>query len=293
MLTRDLCPLCNSSQYSLFRKGTIDPHKLAADDFKITDQKYGSLWTFFRCRNCGFIFSNPTPSKEAVLDFYSRLEDREYEEEAQGRQKNFIPIIKHIKSLAPEADSILDIGAASGIFLDLAASSGFFASGIEPSEQLCHLAREHYGLELYHGSIETYQSDRRFDVVTLLDIIEHLVAPETILATVDKVIRKNGLLIIVTPDISSLACKLLGKRWWHFRTAHLNFFNQNSIRYLLGKHQYEIVKKKRYAWNFSLLYLLTRIRPEIGENSTLQKHLKRLHLKLQLFDSWEIYARKI
>jgi hypothetical protein len=105
-------------------------------------------------------------------------------------------------------------------------------------------------------------------------------------------IENNGFLVIVTPDINSLAARVSGSRWWHFRIAHINFFNRESLEYLLQKHDYEIILKKRYVWNFSLFYLVTRIFPSLKHKKPLQKVLKRLHLKLPLFDSWEIYARK-
>ncbi len=99
------------------------------------------------------------------------------------------------------------------------------------------------------------------------------------------------MLVIVTPDIGSLAARLMGGRWWHYRAAHVNFFNRRSLERLLAAHGFEIALRKRFAWNFSAYYLLTRLLPFL-KGKALQRPLKKLHLKLQLFDSWEVYARK-
>lgn len=267
---------------------------LQTDDFKITDSHYGSLWTFFSCSNCSFVFSNPYIPGEYITEFYAQLEDREYSEEAEGRAKNFKTLLKRLKCLTP-GNTLLDIGAASGIFLDLALQEGYDIEGIEPSEYLVKEAEKRYGIHLFKGTMENYiqsKPGKTFSIITLLDIIEHLVEPDDFMKKLDHLIEDNGFLVIVTPDINSLAARITGSRWWHFRIAHINFFNRESLEYLLQKHDYKIILKKRYVWNFSLFYLVTRIFPSLKYKRPLQKVLKRLHLKLPLFDSWEIYARK-
>lgn len=291
---RKTCPLCQSESIKLFKKGTFDPETLQSDNFKITDSQYGSLWTFFSCNDCSFVFSNPFIPGEQITQFYAQLEDREYSEEAEGRAKNFKTLLKRLKRLKP-GNTLLDIGAASGIFLDLAHREGYDIEGIEPSEYLVKEAEKRYGIHLFKGTMENYiqsKPGKTFSVITLLDIIEHLVEPDDFMTKLDHLIKDSGLLVIVTPDINSLAARVTGSRWWHFRIAHINFFNRESLEYLLQKHSYEIILKKRYVWNFSLFYLVTRIFPSLKHKKPLQKVLKRLHLKLPLFDSWEIYARK-
>jgi len=293
---RTFCPLCRSEDITLFKKGTFDPETVKTENFKITDSAYGSLWTFFSCKNCNFVFSNPYVPEEHITDFYSQLIDHEYSAEAEGRTKNFKTIFKRLNRLQNKitgADkTLLDIGAASGIFLNLAKQEGYAVEGIEPSGFLVKEAHDYYGIRLFKGTVEEYKTAKKFSVVTLLDILEHLVEPDAFMSRVDELIDENGLLVIVTPDINSLARKLTGKRWWHYRIAHINFFNRKSLAYLLEKHGYDILMKKKYVWNFTLFYLVTRVFPFLKEKKALQKILKRVHLKLPLFDSWEIYARK-
>lgn len=268
------------------------PGNLKTDDFKITDNRYGSRWSFQQCAECAFVFSNPCLHEDAVVDFYSQLEDREYSNEAEGRGKNFKTILKRMSSIPTPDHTLLDIGAASGIFLHEALQKGYDVTGIEPSEFLVEEARRLYNLNLERGTIEDLDDTRRFSTVTCLDIIEHLVEPDDFMKKVSHIINPGGLLVIVTPDIGSLASRLAGKRWWHYRIAHINFFNLKSLRVLLEKHGFEIIKKKRYTWNFSAFYLATRIFPSLNNKKALQTILKKINFKLQFFDSWEIYAAK-
>lgn len=294
LINRNTCPLCQSEKFSLFKKGTINPENIGIDDFKITDSAYGSLWNFSRCKDCGFVFFNPHVPKEDIIQFYSQLEDTEYSAEAENRAKNFNTILKRVEKLrekfSPKNNSLLDIGSASGIFLNLAQKEGYDIQGIEPSEYLVKDAKDQYQLDIFQGTVEEYHSEKKYSVVTLLDIIEHLVDPDDFMNHVDRLIAEKGILVLVTPDVDSLMAKLLGKRWWHYRIAHINFFNKKAITHLLEKHGYRIVLKKKYVWNFSVFYLMTRIFPFLKNKKTLQKMLKKLHLKLPLFDSWEIYA---
>ncbi len=289
---REVCPLCSSRNIDVFKGGTIDPRHIDSQDFRITDSRYGSLWNFSLCKDCTFVFSNPYIPADQIVEFYSRLEDREYSLEAGGRARNFKTILKRLKEIEKPGNALLDIGAASGIFLDLARGQGYDINGIEPCEFLVNEAKRLYEIELWPGTIEDFQVERKFSVIALLDLIEHLVEPDKFMTRVDSLLERGGIIVIVTPDIASLAARIAGKHWWHFRVAHINFFNLRAITFLLEKHRYEIVKKKRYAWNFSLLYLVTRIFPSLKDKKTLQKTLKSIHLKLQLFDSLEIYARK-
>lgn len=296
LIHRDSCPLCQSEEIKLHKKGTINPYTISTDDFKITDSHYGSLWNFSKCQKCGFVFFNPYVPEEDILEFYSQLEDTEYSAEADNRAKNFTTILRRVEKLRekfnPQNNKLLDVGAASGIFLDLARQDGYETEGIEPSGYLVSDAKARYGLELFKGTVEEFQTENKYSVITLLDIIEHLVNPDGFMEHVDRLMAENGILVLVTPDVNSLAARVMGKRWWHYRIAHINFFNLSAIRFLLEKHGYQIVLKKKYVWNFSVYYLATRILPFLKNRKTLQKILKRLHLKLPLMDSWEIYACK-
>ena len=98
---RTFCPLCRSEDITLFKKGTFDPETIKTENFKITDSAYGSLWTFFSCKNCNFVFSNPYVPEEHITDFYSQLEDHEYSAEAEGRTKNFKTIFILLKITSP------------------------------------------------------------------------------------------------------------------------------------------------------------------------------------------------
>jgi 2-polyprenyl-3-methyl-5-hydroxy-6-metoxy-1,4-benzoquinol methylase len=287
------CPLCQQSDFERKTEASFDSGNLQPDNFKITDNQYGNYWDFYKCQNCDFVFSNPYLDEKNIIEFYSKLKDKSYGEEARGREKNFIKILNRLKKLKVPGRKLLDIGAASGIFLNIARKQGFQVEGIEPSESLVEQAMKSYNIELHRGTVGTFSTRSEYSVITLLDILEHLPEPDSFFARISQFLKKDGILVIVTPDINSLTARFMKNRWWHYRIAHVNFFNLKSIEFLLKKYNFTILKKKRFAWNFSLYYLISRIFPfKENRKSTLQNLLKNINLKIQLLDSLEIYARK-
>jgi SAM-dependent methyltransferase len=128
----------------------------------------------------------------------------------------------------------------------------------------------------------------------MIDFIEHTPSPHQAVLRAYRILRPAGVLVLVTPDIHSLAAKIAGRRWWHFRPAHLAFFSRDSLQAMLGRAGFTIIEERRYAWTFSAHYLLSRkslTRPLL-KNSVAASFLKRIPIKLALGDSFEIYARK-
>jgi len=291
-LFRDHCPLCGSRNTRPFRRGTVNPEKLSAADFRITDNRYGSLWTFHLCRDCTFVYANPAPGADSLEAMYASLEDSDYGMEADNRGRNFKVILDRLQKIIPSGGDLLDVGAASGIFMHLARERGFRVHGVEPSVQLVTEARERYGLDVVQGTVDQLPTETKYHVITCLDLIEHMADPLAEMRRITAHLEPGGILVMVTPDIRSLAARLTGRRWWHFRIAHVNFFSRCSLERLTALLGLETVSRKRYAWHFSLFYLVTRLWPSLGKRKALQRMLKKIHLKLQLLDSWEFYARK-
>ena len=46
---------------------------------------------------------------------------------------------------------------------------------------------------------------------------------------------KDGIGMMVTPDINSFFARIMGKKWWHYRVAHIGYFNRKSLNILLDR----------------------------------------------------------
>jgi SAM-dependent methyltransferase len=291
--TLTACPACAGADIRAYQKGTFSG-RLTQDEVKITDSQYGKTWDLSVCGACGHIFANPCPTAEYLASLYGRVEDPLYEEEAAGRSRNFLRLLRRLERLVPEKGALFDVGAATGILLDLARRRGWEPAGIEPSSWAVKAA-EKYGLRLIQGSFETAPLPKdTYAAVTMVDFIEHTPLPFEAVRKAQAILRPAGVLVMVTPDINSRAARLAGSRWWHLRPAHVAFFSRSSIDALLRRAGLSFVAERRYAWTFSAHYLLSRKPALAARMKTLgpTSFLKRIPIKLALGDSFEVYAVK-
>lgn len=287
--------MCSSSSLALHKKGTFDGASLDADRIKITDSEYGRIWDLSRCNNCTHVFANPYPTQEFIQSLYQETEDPLYQEEAGGRSKNFERILKTLEKMHPQRGTLLDIGAATGILMNISQSRGWRVEGVEPSAWAVRTARERYDLELREGAFETlHLPENYYSVVTMVDFIEHIPHPFPAISKAKEILLPEGTLCLVTPDIDSLAARIMGMKWWHYRPGHLGYFTKKSLGHLLQRADLRILEIRKYSWTFSLNYLLSR-KPRLKfllKSQILASLSKRIPIKLALQDSFEIYAKK-
>lgn len=248
------CWVCLSGNTALVREKTFSA-ALSSSDFAITDSRYGMTLALFSCSDCGFLFcANPPP----LEDFYAELEDQEYELGRPERKREMSQLMNQISRIK-RSGTLLDIGAGSGILIEVARGMGYDASGIEPSVSLQQKAAEK-NLPVQQGTFETMSDPLpNYDVITMIDVIEHLANPRDLLSKVRSSQKSGSLLCISTPDVSSLARRILGWKWWHFRIAHVGYFDRSSLDRLMGVFGYRRILSKRPVWYFKISYVLERL----------------------------------
>jgi SAM-dependent methyltransferase len=72
--------------------------------------------------------------------------------------------------------------------------------------------------------------DAAFDIVTLLDVIEHVRDPLGLLGEARRLLRPGGRIALTTPDLSSLSARLLKSRWPYVLPEHVIYFDRGTIR---------------------------------------------------------------
>jgi SAM-dependent methyltransferase len=289
------CPVCSGTDIVFSREATLEASSLKPENVKITDKDYGKTWELWRCLSCTHTFANPAPTKAYISSLYRQIEDPLYEEEAYGRAKNFLPLLRFLEKAHPDKGRLFDVGAATGILLNLARDRGWQPEGIESSRWSVQTSAQKYRISLETGDFsEADLPSNVYDAVTMVDFIEHIPDPFSALAKAHQILSAEGILCIVTPDLKSLAALAAGKKWWHFRPAHLGYFNLKSLSRLCLRAGFEVVKIRRYAWTFSAYYLLSRlpVTEVLLKIPILASFSRRIPIKLALKDSLEFYLKK-
>jgi SAM-dependent methyltransferase len=138
---------------------------------------------------------------------------------------------------------ILDIGCATGFFLERARAAGFDCYGVEVSGYSSAVARAALGQErIFTGVVETCPfAGASFDVITMFDLFEHVRDPLNTLCAAHRLLRDDGIVVIMTPDIESPTARLMGKTWTHFKPEHLFYFGPRSMLPAAAKTGFRII----------------------------------------------------
>ena len=70
------------------------------------------------------------------------------------------------------------------------------------------------GHGFYLGPVETYETEKRFDVIFLLNLIEHVADPTAVLARMRGLLAPGGVIFVKTPNHDSLDARLFRNRSW-------------------------------------------------------------------------------
>lgn len=292
------CDLCGSKNQLLRyeRPYTLDTVSEAATYAATTDQftAYGRV---VRCADCGLVYTSPRPTAEALARGYGESSDEAYLAESSSRSINAHLSLNTIKACV-SSGKLLEVGAAVGYFLN-AARADFDVEGLELSAWAREQALRRFGLKLRPETIETAGLEAGgYDVVAMIDVIEHLTDPKAAVAAAARALKKGGILYIVTPDIGSLSAAVLRSYWWGLRPAHIYYFDEKTLTRLLNEAGFDVALSKSFGRIFSYGYWASRLQhyPRwlygAVRNLISGFGVERKLLYLDTRDSIEICARK-
>jgi len=223
-----------------------------------------------RCASCGFIFPNPRIAEDQLGALYgakywdehqrviglAAIRDRMLFDYHFALTRLFM--IKTFRS----SGRFLDVGCAAGALVRRAQEFGYKSCGLEIDPQITALGREYFGIRILTGRIETVRLWRRFDIVTMYDVFEHLYDPDLALRRVHDILARRGLLVIETfhTDCADFErnplqhpdCKPL---------EHVGMYRDEHIDQILTRNKFSIVETRYPQGNAGsrIIKIATRI----------------------------------
>ncbi|MBK8870186.1 MAG: class I SAM-dependent methyltransferase [Elusimicrobia bacterium] len=228
-------------------------------DARLTTDLYGGCGRVVRCRQCGLAYRNPREATSTIEKAYISNEDPDALGEQECRSINAFLSLKTIREFR-EGGRLLEVGSSLGHFLN-AARSTFDAVGIEPNRWASRWARERFRVDVREGVLSPglFAPDS-FDVVVAIDLLEHVTDPQALVTSLSHLLVPGGVLYIVTPNIESLSCRLLGRWWWGFRPSHLTYFSPKTMARMLSNAGLYVRQCRSYGRVFSYGYWLSRLK---------------------------------
>ncbi|HBH46969.1 MAG: hypothetical protein A2445_01065 [Candidatus Jacksonbacteria bacterium RIFOXYC2_FULL_44_29] len=244
------CPICSSSTNIISYLPRPDYHE-------------GHDLVF--CQICGTYFASPPPSTQELNQFYQsydvlgvdepyyrELNRPDYFKTRSGREVIEKALWLQDRHQIPVGARVLDVGSGHGVWLEVCRRLDWQGQGIELSSAAAKASQERFSIQVFAGRIDDFSAQsQNYDLITLWDIIEHVTNPRQLLAKCAQLVKKNGLLVIETPNSRALINKVayfLYRLGWRepARTLHglhhVVLFHQATMSKLLGEAGFNVVK---------------------------------------------------
>lgn len=291
-ILRNKCEICSSKQFQDIIIGKYILNRLKSTNLNVTNKEYSTTIELIKCQKCSLIQPKYLLNSKQLVQLYNNIQDSSYlltsDIRGKSNYEQIIPIInKYIKNINKRNIFLLEIGSGSGGLLNKLAKKDINVIGLEPSKNFCRYAENKYkNIFIHNIGFEYFNTQKRFDIIIALDIIEHVASPYLFMLKINKLLKKNGILIIGTPNINSLISKLMGKYWWHIRPPHIFYFNNKNLIKLANLSGMKLLQKNYFYWNLSLNYLLDSLQKLIFKKSLFSFiQLDKILIKINFFDS--------
>lgn len=254
------CPLCGSEKQITLRD-TL---------------RYDIKRNVQRCSECDFVFledkddSNGYYSSETYRSKYgpNLRKSSNPEEIFNAYYPHQGPIINEIKQLLNPSMSVLDVGCSAGQFLASLKGLAGTRVGLELSQNEVDFIKSHHDFTaVYNEPIESVKiKEGPFDLVTSLQVVEHVPNPISFVKNLAKQVKPGGYLYLELPNLNDalLDCyELSGYADFYFREPHVSYFTPKTFKHLLDAAglKGEIKTVQRYNIINHLSWIITN-RPQ-------------------------------
>ncbi len=261
------------------------------------------------CRGCGLTYVTP---RLADRDLLQHVYDEGYWSSTAAKTRGYtdyradapLYLRTYRKRLAvvdrhfERPGRVLDVGCAAGYFLAVMQERGWQVTGLEPSDAIREQAAERVGRANVRKELldEADLAPGSFDLVTLWDVLEHVPDPVRALSRVRSLLAPGGKLLVETQNVDSLAARVLGKRWQHYKHAeHIYHFNRGTLgRVLAGAGFRELENSPRYGGKYVSLGFIAeragRLSPLLSFALSPLRMLRGVALYVNLFDEMIVVA---
>jgi 2-polyprenyl-3-methyl-5-hydroxy-6-metoxy-1,4-benzoquinol methylase len=232
------CPVCDGE-----RKKILFSQKFDA----LSDGCLTRGYDVVVCLDCGFAFADGLPPQSSFDRYYAEMSKYEYEQrggqESPADLARFEAIAEEARPFIPSTDSyVLDLGCSTGRLLAILREKGFTnVCGLDPAPGCAREARELYDVPVFTGSLaENNLPPRPFDFIVMIGVLEHIRDLDPALATLSKMLRPSGRILMEVPDATGFA-DWPDAPFQQFSTEHICFFSSISLTNLMARGGFKLI----------------------------------------------------
>jgi 2-polyprenyl-3-methyl-5-hydroxy-6-metoxy-1,4-benzoquinol methylase len=254
------CPLCSTTEVTWHAEAR-DIEYCTSDD----------TFDFHYCDNCAVLFIDPMLS-----DKLNEIYPSNYYSFAETR-RNLAVTIKEwldkrrfrrvLKPIPGDDLAVLDVGGGTGWLAELVKQSDprfkrTCVVDIDAESGERAIASGHTYL---HARFEHVETAERFDLILMLNLIEHVPDPRAVLKKARSLLTKGGRVLIKTPNFDALDARLFRHRSWagYHTPRHFVLFKRDSLERLCRECGFHIAEfsytQGAPFWSVSILEELRRL----------------------------------
>lgn len=251
------CYLCGSQEFKIIDKQDFDDEYL-----NYVDPKYLQAPRYWKsCSSCGLVYHDPRLDEQDVITLYEERYRRHSLKDTTTPDQFFDKIVSIPKAesenfnkvawlkqrlpglLKPSADpAMLDIGCSAGMLIKLFLDEmpGWSGAGVEPTRHFAEVAGRRVGVPVQNAIYRSGLFGRKFNLITLVHVLEHTIDPVTFLSEIRKDLADGGLAFIEVPDIADFGN--LPPAHDRFMCPHIYYFSVQSAGQLFARAGLQVVE---------------------------------------------------
>lgn len=222
------CPICGSKH-----------RKFALSRFALD---------IYECDNCTHRYMHPRIKFDKLITLYAKdytatkVYSSEPQQDIDGVKSTYgLSLLEKLN--VPDKGRIMDLGCGSGKFLATAKSLGWKECiGVDANPTFQDIHDEVNGVKFIYSSFETLDTEAigdGYSAITLWNVLEHLYDLKSIVRQVRSLLKENGLLFIMVPNVESLATRLIREKSATFNWKHVAHFSPLSLEKLMKDAGFE------------------------------------------------------
>lgn len=233
------------------------------------DEYFKDGYHSFFDKNKGYVRVDPYPSTDELKEYYegTYFEGGKIVKHDYLREEKIylVTYLKYIDSIFNFLDhkkqiNILDYACGVGNFVRSLLVSKFqdqinSIDGYDISETAIKIASQNTKqMKAHYYSSEDFYLKQKYDLISMLEVIEHIPNLEDVFKRVSQTLRDDGLIFITTPNYNSFEQRFFKDKWRMFcPPEHINFFTKKTASDFLIKNNYEIISiNDEFIFSFSL-----------------------------------------
>jgi SAM-dependent methyltransferase len=203
------CPICGTTAATLWARATDEEYRSVA-----------TIFDFWRCESCGAVRIDPVPADRLPSiyppNYYSY---QEIDHSFVWGVKNWLDqrFLRAIANDIPgNALAALDVGGGTGAVIGALrrADPRFIRTTVVDIDVSARASAETAGHEFVCSRIEDYAASSEFDLILMMNLIEHVADPISILRAARNMLKPAGRIVVKTPNIDCLDARLFRSNYW-------------------------------------------------------------------------------